>query len=633
MRYFQPPQQQIVAMDSPINVDFYKSILDKAQQNLDQGTMMKNKYLEDVYNQKYMNQEAHDIATSKVEGILRDSLNSPFINPSKIGTDIVRAGRIYAPYKAVNERQLELAKQEEEFKQRYGANALTSNAAELQLMNENGEFKSPNELKSHFMNYGLIDDLVNSHEKGFLTSETPEQRVHSDIPFQIKLQTKKGLSDAEKKPYYGDKGTRMDNLVDTAIKSYPELMEIFKGDRDKIAAALKPRIQSVVGQYGQDINTKYVDDVKAAKLWELNLKNQQDNRPTVQYTSDGDNINTSIPVGQLMAAASGDDKIHDWSKVPFNSKTGTIMTSTPIYGGTTHNDSMFGDPTAKKLISNKPNMEYGSQLKQMNNYMNILNQAHIPFKNPQDALRIISEAAKNSAQTHNLTNNTFTHDFDAEGTEMSVNNPEINIREKDGSYSPINGIDDLKKVLKLSTQKELEAAKGLAKPVEDQIKESSSNTMVFHGRKTQFGIPITAGDGTTRYITYNPNNTTIAKGTEPLLKAKQLPLMPGRQVINWDIDGVAGVFDVVPVMHSMPDGKGGTTPYYKNEVRPVGLYGARANDPDNIAMWKRIENSYDPNNPDGVVNATINESQKYSDNAVSKSIFRTESAKKVNIKP
>ena len=71
MRYFQTPQQNLINVESPVNVDFYKSILDKAQQNLDTSTTMKNKYLQDIYNQQYIDKDAHDYALSKQKKCLK----------------------------------------------------------------------------------------------------------------------------------------------------------------------------------------------------------------------------------------------------------------------------------------------------------------------------------------------------------------------------------------------------------------------------------------------------------------------------------------------------------------------------------------------------------------------------------
>lgn len=52
-RFFQPIQQQVVRMDTPVNVDFYANLLNQAQGNLEKGTAMQAKFLEDAYGQKY----------------------------------------------------------------------------------------------------------------------------------------------------------------------------------------------------------------------------------------------------------------------------------------------------------------------------------------------------------------------------------------------------------------------------------------------------------------------------------------------------------------------------------------------------------------------------------------------------
>jgi hypothetical protein len=540
MRYFQTPQQNLINVESPVNVDFYKSILDKAQQNLDQGTMMKNKYLEDVYNQKYINQEAHDVAISKAEGILQNSLNSPFVNPSKIGNDIVKAGRVIAPWKAANERQLGLIKQVEEYKQHFGANALTSNPADLKLLDDNGEFVRPEKLNVNLMNAGLIDDLINSHEKGFLTSETPETRVHSDIPFQIKLQTTKGLSETQKKQYYGEKGSKINDLADNALKSYPEILNIFNGDRDKAVAYIKPRIQSVVGQYGQSIDNKYVSNSWGEYLAKKSLEAKAPRGLDTPFSTTPSlvGVPNDISVGSMLNNLTGSTAApFNWDTVPFNSKGNMMTFSTP---------KMSTDPSSYSSIKGKPvgNENYIKKFEQLSALKGWLTQHQIPFTSDKDALNKLKQSTENSkglygTKDENLAVNFMGNNIDpyyiGRGTEI--------LNKKTGKWEemPLEDIKDKTGLLKADKIK----AAGVGS-IEDQIRKNPNIHFDYTGSKTKSLKTILDANNEEQYIRYDIPNEQATQYSEPMRQVKQLPFSPGKHVISFPKDGLYAEVNVGP---------------------------------------------------------------------------------------
>lgn len=158
MRYAKLPQQQIVDMFNPVNIDFYAGLLGKAQENLDQATLMKSKYLEDVYNQRYIDKEARDMFVQKAEESVANALKADFVNPASVSKEVVKASKMLSPWRMANEKQLEEAKREQELRDRWGSNYIGNSVANMKLIDpQTGLLISPEKIK---LIAGNREDLV-----------------------------------------------------------------------------------------------------------------------------------------------------------------------------------------------------------------------------------------------------------------------------------------------------------------------------------------------------------------------------------------------------------------------------------------------------------------------------------------
>jgi len=258
-RYGNQVNQQFVGMYDPINVDFYSNLLGKAQNDLTQSAGAQAKFLEDVYGQKYIDKATRDAQVTKAEQAVAGALDSDFVSPSKTIKTISKASQELAPWRNLNEKQLELAKQSEAFKLQHGANALMTDPTKISLTNPDGSLKTPEQLKFTGMNAEDIDKIFKTSEQGILTSKQ-DKRVHSDIPFKYKIETIEGMSPEQIQQRYGEQGTEATKLAEQQIQAAPEILNIFDGDKNKAIEYLRNRNLLTAGQFGQSVTSKYVDD-------------------------------------------------------------------------------------------------------------------------------------------------------------------------------------------------------------------------------------------------------------------------------------------------------------------------------------------------------------------------------------
>lgn len=338
-RYGTQVQQTPVDMYNPLNVGFYSNILDKAQTNLNQGAAAQAKFMEDVYGEKYANQEAHDLAVKQAEQGISGLLDAPFVSPANVIKGISKAAQNYAPYKNLNARQMELIKQAEAFKLQHGANALMTDPSKISLTNEDGSLKTPEQLKFTGLNAEDIDKMFLTSEKGELTSKF-DRKVKSDLPFKYKFETVEGLSPEQIEQRYGKEGKDAIRLAEQQIQATPQILDVFDGDKNKAIEYLRNRNLSTAGQFGQSVTSKYVDDD-----WSLYMAKKAAETPpaTAQgdlfVATDDDIINPNIDVSTKAVVSNilGADTKVDWDNLQFDENGDVVKTKVkagvPVAGG------------------------------------------------------------------------------------------------------------------------------------------------------------------------------------------------------------------------------------------------------------------------------------------------------------
>lgn len=279
-RYGTQVQQTLVDMYNPLNIKFYSDILDKAQSNLNQGAAAQAKFMEDVYGEKYANQEAHDLAVKQAEQGISGLLDAPFVSPANVIKGISKAAQNYAPYKNLNARQMELIKQAEAFKLQHGANALITDPSKAELVDASGNWISPEQLSLDAINKEDIDKRFITSQKNVLTQPyNPEGKwtKSKSLPGYYERPTGTGLSPSEVPEYYGQDGKLTNQVAEQMLAEFPQLIKI-KGSKEAALDYIKNSNLQTAGAYG---NTR---DVEVKEDWYAKLAAEESMRKRLDKT-------------------------------------------------------------------------------------------------------------------------------------------------------------------------------------------------------------------------------------------------------------------------------------------------------------------------------------------------------------
>lgn len=276
-RYGTQIQQQPIDMYNSINTEFYNNLLGKAQQDLTQSAGMQAKFLEDAYGQKYLDRATRDVEVGKAEQAVAGALDKDFVSPAQTIKTISKASQGLTPWRNLNERQMELAKQAEAFKLQHGANAWMTDPSKISLTNEDGSLKTPEQLKFEGINVEDIDKRFIGINKEYLDKPYYEAPTRKGAPAgNLRFVEGKGLLPNEIADLYDPITGKMSNQVaEQILADTPQLIEI-KGSREAALEAIKNRNYATAGSYGYTRNTQfmkdgeYLDPLQRAQLDKLN---------------------------------------------------------------------------------------------------------------------------------------------------------------------------------------------------------------------------------------------------------------------------------------------------------------------------------------------------------------------------
>lgn len=247
-RFFQPIQQQVVRMDTPVNVDFYANLLNQAQGNLEKGTAMQAKFLEDAYGQKYLDEATRNAQINKAQELIKNSLESEFVSPSRVGRDVIKASQQLSPWKNLNEKQIEEYKRQQDLQARYGSNYIGNDVSKLSLTDDNGNLINPDRIKNIA---GNREDLV----QAFMRDNAGLANKVTDIPGQWRTtaggqlleqitQKIKGLTEQERAQMFDNNP----QVVELYMKQMPALSEAIQASGQNPSEYLSKEISNISKQ-------------------------------------------------------------------------------------------------------------------------------------------------------------------------------------------------------------------------------------------------------------------------------------------------------------------------------------------------------------------------------------------------
>ena len=542
-RYIKQSPRQVQSMYNPIDIGFYAGILNSAQQNLNEASKIQAAYEDDIYNIKTFDPTTKETYIKKAQEAIGNELDKDFVSPANVAKGVARASKVLAPFKNVNERQLELAKQAEQFKLMHGANALYTDPTKISLTTEDGRLLTPEELKFTGMNAEDLDKLLDASEKGRLTS-VYDKPVESDLPYKYKFETYEGMSPEDKYKLYGPNGERADQLAEMQIASAPDILNIFNGNKEAAKEYLKNRNLATVGKYAYSKTSKYVDDDWSLYMAKKRLEEKEAavNPDTPFYDVDGKVTKTELNYGDLLAKASGSTQVFNWDKVPFNAD-GNLMAvglDTKITSRTTGMSS---------VLKGEANPNYRETRKQLDAYKKILTQQGITVKSDKDVIEKIKEAANNSANFWGTKNEAISDLY--EGNNL---NP---FKDSNGGYKDASSTaeleyyDEKKGKWIATTATELADITGLdgskeGNSISTQLTKATDKTIDYWGNKPKLTGSVIAADGSGVAIRHNMANNAATKYATPLATAKQMLLTPGEHRIEFEEDNLGFIVQVAP---------------------------------------------------------------------------------------
>ena len=259
-RFIQPPQQQIVSMYSPENVEFYANLLNKAQSDLERGTAIKQAAIDKMGDLPFFTKEDRDATLGRVQQILSNSLEDDFISPSKVTSAVMQANSEVMPGIHALKAKAKAAETYEKMQLAYGPNAwLNADPRQQSIVDPaTGRFVDPNKFKAVGINAEEVDKLLLASQQQELNYSYDEP-TKSDLPGYLKINKYTGLSDLKREELYKPGSASAIAIAKSQLATMPQLREVF-GSEEAALTRLMERNYQTTGNYKQTVDSQYLTD-------------------------------------------------------------------------------------------------------------------------------------------------------------------------------------------------------------------------------------------------------------------------------------------------------------------------------------------------------------------------------------
>ena len=259
-RFIQPPQQQIVSMYTPENVEFYANLLNKAQSDLERATAIKQAAIDKMGDLPFFTKEDRDATLGRVQQILSNSLDDDFISPSKVTSAVMQANSEVMPGIHALKAKAKAAETYEKMQLAYGPNAwLNADPRQQSIVDPaTGRFVDPNKFKAVGINAEEVDKLLLASQQQELNYSYDEP-TKSDLPGYLKVNKYTGLSDLKREELYKPGSASAIAIAKSQLATMPQLREVF-GSEEAALTRLMERNYQTTGNYKQTVDSQYLTD-------------------------------------------------------------------------------------------------------------------------------------------------------------------------------------------------------------------------------------------------------------------------------------------------------------------------------------------------------------------------------------
>lgn len=232
-RYIKQSPRQVQSMYNPIDIGFYAGILNSAQQNLNEASKIQAAYEDDIYNIKTFDPTTKEAYIKKAQEAIGNELDKDFVSPANVAKGVARASKILAPFKNVNEKQLELAKRMQEQQDRWGSDWIGGDITKMSLTNPTtGELITPTELSLKSGNRQDLVKAILADNAGLseMVREKPGtwKTILNGQAYEVKDAKIKGLTEEERIAKFVKFADNNPNLVQQYMQQMPGFAEAVK---------------------------------------------------------------------------------------------------------------------------------------------------------------------------------------------------------------------------------------------------------------------------------------------------------------------------------------------------------------------------------------------------------------------
>ena len=286
-RFLKQPQQQLVQMGSPLDVDFYSKILDKSQQNRNQAVGMQMEYVDKINNLPVYTETDRAATSGKVQDRLTKMLDKSFVTPSQMARTVMELNQEITPGIQALKAKDQAAKLYDDMRVKYGANALMgTDPRNIDITDASGRYRDPGSYRALGVN---LDDV----RKNFLLNNTarlaqssaPTYTKGGNVPAgYIQTAEKTGLDVNELATMYAPGSPLAIEEAKKQLQAFPDFIEIKGGEQQAMDYLMNLNQQTAMANaqkvnYGLVGDREYIDAETRARL-----SDNENNRSTTKDT-------------------------------------------------------------------------------------------------------------------------------------------------------------------------------------------------------------------------------------------------------------------------------------------------------------------------------------------------------------
>ncbi len=273
-RFLKQPQQQLVQMGSPLDVDFYSKILDKSQQNRNQAVGMQMEYVDKINNLPIYTETDRAATTGKVQDRLTKMLDKSFVTPSQMARTVMELNQEITPGIQALKAKDQAAQMYDKMRIQYGANALMgTDPRNIDITDASGRYRNPGSYRALGVN---LDDV----RKNFLLNNAarlaqpnaPTYTKGGNVPAgYIQTTEKTGLSVDEITTMYAPGSPLAVEEAKKQLQAFPDFIEIAGEEQQAMDYLMNLNQQTAMANaqkvnYGLVGDREYIDAETAARL-------------------------------------------------------------------------------------------------------------------------------------------------------------------------------------------------------------------------------------------------------------------------------------------------------------------------------------------------------------------------------